>query len=154
MKMGKPLPHLGNVLWAPHSLSPLTSWQQRDCTPICKVATQDPKSQPGMHFSQQQPIRRLRFQVSPGNNSQPALADPTRDDSCAGSRASVGWPTTFRTNWFLSCGLAYCILWTWNLFNVKWFGWYHNAQHFYKTQTKESIKILNEVAEQQSSDTN
>lgn len=108
---------------------------------VRRQATQDPKSQPGMHFSQQQPIRRLHFQVSPGkNNSQPALADPTRDFSCAGSQASVGWPTHLQKQLVSKLGTCLYILWTWNLFSVKWFGGYHNAQHFIKHRPRKASK--------------
>lgn len=111
-----------------------------DWTSICKVATQDPKSQPGMRFSQQQPIRWLNFQVSPGNNnSQPALADPTRDFSCAASQASVGRPTNLQNQLVSKLSIhpldlkpIHC--------QVVWM--IPQCTTFYKTQTKESIKIL------------
>lgn len=119
---------------------PFQDGERETGLPFVRWQLRIPSPNPECVSHSQQPIRRLNFQVSPGNhNSQPALGDPTRDFSCAASQASVGRPTNLQNPPVSKLSIhpldlkpIHC--------QVVWM--MPQCTTFYKTQTKENIKIL------------
>lgn len=104
-----------------------------------KMCSQDPKSQPGMHFSQQQPNRWLNFQVSPQQATSSGWHIPTFQ-LCWGRKASVGWPKNLKNKLASKLGTCLYIIWKWNLFNVHSFEWIPQLATFHKTFHKRPRK--------------